>query len=161
MIFAEIGIAGIMPCGWAYQPRRDDEEPDKIVRGSVQGTPNETILYAANYFLEKLGNAQPAHCGAVGVDGVTVSIRASQLYLVNGMNGKDNGRANRDLWDTLQETARRRAFEGFVIRWQHIPVEDNPMRDIAAIAAKECVPFPLESSRGGGGLATPAPWEDT
>lgn len=62
MIVVQIGIAGDRPCGWAYQARRDEKKPQKVIRGSVQATPNQTILYVANRVLEKLRAAKPASC---------------------------------------------------------------------------------------------------
>jgi hypothetical protein len=68
---------------------------------------------------------------------------ASQSYLLNRINGRDSGKANADLWDTLFETIRKRSEDGFVIRWQHIPATENPMRDPASQAAKDCDPISL------------------
>ena len=138
MMVVQIGIAGDRPCGWAYQARRDDDEPGGILRGSVQATQNQTILYVANRMLEKLRAAKPANCGVPGADGANVVIQASQSYLINGMTGRDSGKANRDLWDVLLATCSKRTLEGFVIRWQHITVAENPMREPASAAAKEC-----------------------
>lgn len=87
MIVVRIGVAGDRPCGWAYQPRRDDDEPGKVCYGSVQATQNQTSLYVANRVLEKLRAAKPANCGVPGADGENVVIQASQLYLINGMTG--------------------------------------------------------------------------
>src|SRR5450759_1271166 len=143
MIVVQIGIAGDRPCGWAYQPRRADDEPGGVYRGSVQATQNQTILYVANYVLERIGVLKPGTCGVVGNDGANVVIQASQSYLLNRINGRDDGRANLDLWDTLFETIRKRSLEGFVIRWLHIPATENPMREPASQAAKECTPISL------------------
>ena len=132
---------------WAYQPKRDGGKPGKIICGSVQATPNQTILYAANCILEDLGKAKPSHCGVTNVDGVNVIIQASQLYLINGMNGRENGNANRDLWAVLFATRDQRSSEGFVIRWQHIPGTENPMREPASRAANESKPISLARLR--------------
>lgn len=78
-----------------------------------------------------------------GADGANVVIQASQLYLINGMTGRDSGKANRDLWDVLLATYSKRSLEGFVIRWQHIPATENPMREPASAAAKEVAPITL------------------
>lgn len=142
MIVIQLGVAGDRPCGWAYQPRRDEEEPGKIIRGSVQATPNQAILYVANHVLEKIGVLKPAQCGVI-VDGANVVIQASQLYLINRMIGRHDGRANPDLWDALLETNRKRSLEGFVIRWLHVPANENPMREPASIASKQCKPIAL------------------
>jgi hypothetical protein len=157
MIVIQLGVAGVAPCGWAYQPRRDREQPGKVVCGSVHATQNETILYAANRILESLGNAKPSHCGVTDVDGVNVVIQASQLYLINGVNGRDNGNANRTLWDALRTTRDQRALEGFVIRWQHIPATKNPMREPASRAANESAPISL--SNPDADVVKRAPWE--
>jgi hypothetical protein len=146
MIVIQIGIAGDRPCGWAYQPQRDDDEPGKVIRGSVQATQNQTILYVANRILEKLSDAKPEHCGVLDVGGANVVMLASQSYLLNRINGRDNGKANSDLWDTLFETIRKRSEEGFVIRWQHIPATENPMREPASQAASECPPISLTTA---------------
>jgi hypothetical protein len=142
MIVVKVGIAGDRPCGWAYQPRRDDDEPGKVCCGSVQATQNQTLLYVANLILEKLSATKPEYCGVPDADGANVIIQASQLYLINGMNGRDSGKANRDLWDILLATCSKRSLEGFVIRWQH-PATENPMREPASAAAKECTPMSL------------------
>jgi hypothetical protein len=113
------------------------------MRGSVQATQNQTILYVANRMLEILRAAKPENCGVPGADGANVVIQASQLYLINGMTGRDSGKANRDLWDVLLATYSKRLHEGFVIRWQHIPATENPMREPASVAARECPPITL------------------
>jgi len=147
MFVIQLGIAGGTASGWAYQGRRDDHQPGDTVSGSVQATPNQTILYAANRILKKLGKVKPKDCGVTDVDGVNVTIQASQLYLINGMNGTSNGYANRDLWDTLLETNRKRLLEGFVIRWQHIPATENPMREPASKAANKSRPISLSPAK--------------
>jgi len=146
MMVVQIGIAGDRPCGWAYQARRDADGPGSSLRGSVQATQNQTILYVANRVLEKLSAAKPANCGLLDAGGANVVIQASQSYLLNRINGRDDGRANRDLWDTLFETIRQRSLEGFVIRWQHIPATENPMREPASQAASECPPISLTTA---------------
>ena len=84
-------------------------------------------------------------------------IQASQLYLINGMNGRDNGNANRDLWDVLLTASDQRSLEGFVIQWQYIPVTENPMREAASRAANETTPISLNPPKAAG--AKRAPWE--
>jgi hypothetical protein len=63
------------------------------------------------------------------------------------MNGRDSGIANPDLWDVLLATCSKRTHEGFVIRWQHIQAADNPMREPASAAAKECTPILLTAPK--------------
>ena len=60
MIVIQIDVAGDGVCGWAYQARVDDKVPGQVIRGSVQATQNETILYVANRILEGLSAAKPA-----------------------------------------------------------------------------------------------------
>jgi hypothetical protein len=157
MFIIQLGIAGGTATGWAYQGRRDGHEPERIVSGSVNDTPNRTLLYAANRILEKLGVVTPSECGVSEADGVNVIIQASQLYLINGMNGRDNGNANRDLWDVLLATRDQRSSEGFVIRWQHISATENPMREPASRAANESTPISLSPPKDA--VAKRAPWE--
>ena len=158
MIVVQIGIAGDRPCGWAYQPRRDDDEPGDVCSGNVQGTQNQTILYVANLVLERIGVLKPKKCGAPDADGANVVIQASQTYLIKGMNGQHDGRANRELWDSLRETYRQRSLEGFVVCWQHIPATENPMREPASTAMRECEPISLSTSEAA--VAKKAPWEE-
>lgn len=158
MLVVQIGIAGDRPCGWAYQPRRDDDELGRIIHGSVQGTQNQTILYVANLVLERIGVLKPKKCGAVGADGANVVIQASQTYLVNRMTGRHEGRANPELWNALLETTRQRSLAGFVIRWQHIPATENPMREPASTAMRECAPILLSTPEAT--AAKRSPWEE-
>jgi hypothetical protein len=157
MFIIQLGIAGGTASGWAYQGRRDGHEPETVISGSVNDTQNRTLLYAANRILEKLGKVKPSECGVSEADGVNVTIQASQSYLINGMNGRDNGNANRDLWDVLFATRDQRSSEGFVFRWQHIPGTENAMREPASRAANETTPISLSPPKVD--VAKRAPWE--
>jgi hypothetical protein len=135
---------------------RKDEDDGGFYHGSIDATTNQALLYFANYLLTRIGELTPKKCGAVGPGGEHVTIQASQTYLVNGMSGKFSLSANQELVEPLFETRDKRMNDGFIIRWEHLPANQNAVRDLASQALEKCVPTSLDVPQA---IKVGGPWD--